>query len=673
MNPYLVCQFGKLTISNLIKECFGSDFSDIFSKPQLAYIYQYLRDLGACSVLLEREYLDKDYLEDFSRYYVKSFNNGGHKCARLHFFQAENVSHQMVDDVLSHGERSTNYKTIINSYLGFMVIRPLPRTFIGKTCIRHYPKINDPATKKVCLTRRYNVDLFGIQLSIDSVAFQEQDRVVSACATTAIWAALQATNWNNEKQIPSCSEITIRAINHAQDSNNSFPNKGLSTKQILRTLDIEGLRYHHENVAERTLEELRETVRIHIDSNIPLILCADVYDLASEDEPKNLGLHAVTIVGYSENSGGIYLHDDRLGPFTYAALETIKGKSGWALKRRDADGAWPAPAELLVPINLIVPTHKKVRISYGLPLHACRFIKAEWDNLISKIAADNGPEANAAREKLTLSFTLKLTQISTIRKRILNHEYEDPSNENLENKRSFLTGNYARWHWEGAFYLNGKPQFQVFFDATDIPQGNVVSGIFVENPIEAQRILKIFSQAAKLSESEIRNHGDETDFFLAFLRYFRRKINVGYPAYLDEKFGELRAPKYLKVEELDNGDIGENGSTVIFYESPKVRLSTFISGSETLIWAIGENGELLLGKEKEGAGHPSLTGFKPARIAGEIVSKNDDLFVVSSKSGRFSSDYKNPYGFLENAVEKIRAFFPKDANKICIEAKRVQK
>lgn len=671
MNPYLVCQFGKLTISNLIKECFGSEFSDIFAKPQLAYIYQYLLDLGAKSILLEREYLDKDYLEDYARYYVKSFNNGGHKCARLHFFQAEDVSHQFVDDVLSHGEASEKYKVMNDSYLGFMVVRPLPRTFIGKTCIRNYPRINYPDSKKICLTRSYAVDLFGIPLSVKSIAFQEQDGVVAACATTAIWTALHASRGNNEKQIPSCSEITIRAINHAQNSNNSFPNRGLSTKQILRTLDIEGLRYHHESVIDRSLEELRETVRIHIDSDIPLILCADVYDLNQEGDPKKLGLHAVAIVGYCHNSSGIYLHDDRLGPFAYAALETFNGIAGWALKRRNSDGTWPDPAELLVPVSLIVPTNKKVRIPYGLPLHACRFIKSEWDTLVAKIASDNGPRATESAENLNITFALKLTQISTIRKNVLSHVYEDPADENLEDKRSFLTGNYARWQWEGSFFLNGESQFKVYFDATDIPQGDVVSGIFKENPKNANRILNIFAKAARQPASEVRNNGDDTDFFLAFLRFYRRNINKGYPAYLDCKFGQLRAPKYLKEEEMDNGDIGSNDSVIVCYEASKQRLASIFSGSEKILWAIGEDGELLLGKEIRGAGHPSLTGFKPARIAGEIVLNDASLFVVSSKSGRYGTDYKSLYEFLGNAVDKIKTFFPEDASEIRIEEKRV--
>ena len=84
MFSFLVCEFGKLTISNLVKESFGSEFPEILSKQQVDYVYRYLNDLGAKSVVLEAEYIDRDYLDDFAKFYVKRFNGRGHKCARLH-------------------------------------------------------------------------------------------------------------------------------------------------------------------------------------------------------------------------------------------------------------------------------------------------------------------------------------------------------------------------------------------------------------------------------------------------------------------------------------------------------------------------------------------------------------------------------------------------------------
>lgn len=672
MSPYLVCEFGKSTISALIRECFGSEFSDVLSKPQLAYIFRYLKDIGAESVLLEREYLDKDYLEDYSRYYVKSFNNGGHKCARLHFFSLKDVNHQLIDGALEHGCRANNYDDLVSSYLGYMVVRPLPLTFIGKTCVKTYPTINQPKTEKVCLSRQYKVDLFGIPLTVDSVAFQEQDQVVAACATTAIWAALHATPWNNARHIPSCSEITTGAINYVQNSNNAFPNKGLSIKQILRALDVEGLRYYHEDVKKRKASELYETVRIHIDSGIPLILCADVFDydaIKKEKGKERLGLHAVTIVGYSANSKGIYLHDDRLGPFAYGTLEP----EGWALKRRNVDGQWLEAEELLAPVGLIIPTHKKIRIPYDQPTYACRFIASEWRKRISEgLTKLKGrkSEKEGLQKKADLQFELRLKEISTIRSHLINHSQRPTGKVWLEDKRKFLVGNYARWQWEAIFSQDNSPLFRLYFDATEIPQGNVISGIFIEKQKAAEHVLKYFIKLAMGASIKAKLDEEGSDFFLAFLRYLRKDKSEGWKGYLDKSYGQLRAPRYIKEVEIIDGDINANESRAIIYEKSRDPLGKFFGSDLKIIWAIGQEGELLLGNELSGVGHPTLTGFSPARIAGEIIKTTDGLFVINSKSGRYSRDYSNEKILLKNAVEKIRTAFPNDADNIFIEARK---
>ncbi|WWL44293.1 hypothetical protein V5O39_26275 [Pseudomonas parakoreensis] len=113
------------------------------------------------------------------------------------------------------------------------------------------------------------MNLFGIKLTIDSIAFQEQDKVVAACATTAIWTALHSSPGRSVKDIKSCSEITTAALNFVDGSSNGFPNKELTNKQIQRTLDIEGLRYHNNSLEESTPESFRESLVAHINSNLP--------------------------------------------------------------------------------------------------------------------------------------------------------------------------------------------------------------------------------------------------------------------------------------------------------------------------------------------------------------------------------------------------------------------
>ena len=58
--------------------------------------------------------------------------------------------------------------------------------------------------------------------------------------------------------------------------------------------------------------------------------------------------------------------------------------------------------------------------------------------------------------------------------------------EDLRDKKAaFLTASYARFQWVATFVCWGVPAFKVLFDATDIPQGDAVSGVYIENQLAA--------------------------------------------------------------------------------------------------------------------------------------------------------------------------------------------
>ncbi len=314
MTPYLICTFEKQTLSNLVKECFGSLFPHVYNKAQIDYIFRYLKDLKCKSVLLEPTYIDKDYLEDYNHYYIKGFNNKGFKTARLHFFSKE-INHKSIDELLRKNKNKALIGQLNNNYLGFMIVKPLPKTFIGKTCLRPYDSLIESSDKKALL-RKYKVDLFGIPLSVDSIAFQEQDMIVSAYSTTALWSALHASKHRDLATIPSCSEITINAINYIPGSKNSFPNSSLTNKQLLRAIDVEKFKHHLFKVDNSSAAEFHQLIEYHINSDIPIILRGTIYEIESEDKFVKKNDHAVTVLGYkSSQTNALYIHNDRQGPF----------------------------------------------------------------------------------------------------------------------------------------------------------------------------------------------------------------------------------------------------------------------------------------------------------------------------------------------------------------------
>ncbi len=689
MISYLVSSFEKQTITNLVRECFGYDFPDIFEKAQVDYIFNYLSNLPdgkkATSVLLEYNYVDKDYLEDFSRYYVKRFGNDGHKCARLHFFSRE-VDHRHITTILEGGEGANGQMVELNeAYLGFMVIKPLPRTFIGKTCLVVLPDAATYAKLKKRLAREYKVDLFGIPLSVRSIAFQEQDKVVAACATTAIWTALHSLPWRESRGIPSCSEITINALNHVEGSANSFPSKQLTHKQILRSLDVEGVRYHAESMEKPVVEEFLASVVAHVNSGLPMILTGEVFTRDESGKFEGQGGHAISIVGYKvdQDEQVLYVHDDRLGPFARAKLvqlenynltgtSDIKGLT-WALglQKMKSNLDWEEPHELIVPLSSIVPSDKKARLPFYYVYETCNLIVEEAKRELSAQLSGIEP--------LPLTYDIRLKDIASIRQEIIQHVADRVVNEDgstlqvdqagyvkwMNEKQKFLTTSYARLQWAAAFSYQGTPLFTVFIDASDIPQGNAVSAIYIQNIKLGELVLKGFRGKDPDKIEHSTGH-----FYQSFLRRLN-KVGDRRESHLDETYGTPRAPKKLRLTEFEGGSIKLNSTLETYYEprgDELLQVFQRFARKEVLnlIWAISLDGDLLIAEEHDGNGHPSITGFKPARIAGEI-KHIDEGFVppdsntwlyINSKSGRYSSDYFNTKDLLENAKKRFELYFP---------------
>ncbi|MBF4279542.1 hypothetical protein EAY27_20795, partial [Vibrio anguillarum] len=94
---------------------------------------------------------------------------------------------------------------------------------------------------------------------------------------------------------------------------------------------------------------------------------------------------------------------------------------------------------------------------------------------------EHGKEAiSSYRNKLTYEVTL--SEISDIRQSLFSQRFIDKDAELLrKDKIKFLTGSYARYQWVASFSFESQPIFNILFDATDIPQGNAVSALFVHN------------------------------------------------------------------------------------------------------------------------------------------------------------------------------------------------
>ena len=694
MTPYLVSKFQKATLSALIRESFDADFADIFSKPQVSYLFKYLKELKAEGVLLEPDYIDREFLEDFSNYYVKRFGNDGYVCSRLHFFKCP-ISHNDMDELLlGRPDAKLTAEYLQENYLGFIVVKPLTKTFVGKTCLRVVgePNLGPGVRKKIA--RRYDVSLFGIDLYVDSIAFQEQDKVVAACATTAVWTALHGFPGRDVRSVTSCSQITTTALDLEDSSGNGFPNLELSNEQIQRALDAEGLRYHTTQLRERSSDWFADYVAAHVDSNLPIILTGMVYGLNRAPERKldvvARGGHAITLLGYDFRDGvrSIYMHDDRLGPYARAQIISLKKLLGkdtppgmadtWviAISRRSDTGVWEKKAhEFLLPEVSVALAAKKARLAYTYAHTTAQRINVEVDKWMSTLShvlgIDNQPT----------SHTIQLVTVSEARQGVLAFDASSQLGSSLvageyrlevtetilerweQDKIKFLTSHIARWQWQIDFLWGDHRTFRILLDATDIPSGNAVSGVFIFNLIYGRITLGAFKEImTKLDPPE------QPHFYNAFLRSLKRHAD-DYAGNLQKKYGALRAPNYLKDDEVSDTGEGKNRTTKSFYDPSEKRLRSMFSAISkdryrNLIWAIGKDGILYVAEDITKPvvlGHPSMTGLQPARIAGEMWCEFDGkkhIWHVNSESGRYSRDYSTPSVYLENAIRKISSIFP---------------
>ncbi|MBL6735210.1 MAG: hypothetical protein ISP86_04965, partial [Shewanellaceae bacterium] len=101
---FLCSGFSDKTISALISHFLEEDIVDVFEKKQIQYIYNYLQDLNCQYILLEPEFFDDLYLEDYQNSAIKYLDNKNICCARLHFFSKQDddfeISHQTISDYL---------------------------------------------------------------------------------------------------------------------------------------------------------------------------------------------------------------------------------------------------------------------------------------------------------------------------------------------------------------------------------------------------------------------------------------------------------------------------------------------------------------------------------------------------------------------------------------------
>ena len=381
---------------------------------QLQYIYDYVGQLGCKTIILEPHYIDRHYIEDHSVLYSRNFTSPENYCRRLHFFStSETELKSEINKLLSEARRNSiaEYKKACadlsaRSYLGFCVIKPLDGTPVGRTVLRGNEGVSVPLQAAYPSTRFYTAHLAGCELRVKGLAFQQQDVGVSACATTALWSSLQQTREFEEIRPATPAQITSTASQYLLPDGKPIPSEGLSVEQMCQATQSLG-------VPPNLIRVLNgfENARAHLHS-ATLSGFAPVIIMQHKDKPQRR--HAVTVTGvqidpnydpYGDPSGlidrdlsaqlrGIYIHDDRIGP--YVEAEIFSGQTSAATVIGQSlflrfDSRVESRQEWLVT-HLLIPMHAKIRLSFAGIRRIAHLIIRECGIQLRHLVAASKPE-----------------------------------------------------------------------------------------------------------------------------------------------------------------------------------------------------------------------------------------------------------------------------------------
>jgi len=484
-----VFDYSKARLIEILSGVSDARKEEVENKSHTNYFDGYLTHHQAKTIVTEYEYVDKDYLEDYAAYYVRSFHQYNRLCCRVHFFsQAFKEDH--LQQLLKGKYTELTPDSAQNNYLGFIVVKPLPKTIIGRTCLKIY---HAEGQRFFPIIRKYKANLFGIGLTVDSVAYQEQDSTVAACASSAIWSVFHCTGILFQHSIHSPVEITKAATVHFPYANRHFPNKGLTPEQMAHAIRNVGLEPFL--MSSKSFDSLTSNVYGYLKGKIPLIFGLQLHETKGGISKKVIGNHAVAVTGY--NLGGkpqpvkntdfylkssridkLYVHDDQVGAFARMNIDNKTVNNAFSLSS-DFNGQ---PDVRATPDILIAPLYHKIRIPY---------------NEILKIiyTLDFYIKDTAKKNELPLpqfEWNIFLSDISDFKSSIYQ---TTPLNEDY--KHEILTTQLPRYLWRAICEVDNAAKIEFLFDATDIEQGKVFHR-YIEYEPSVSHIFKTVASGAKV-------------------------------------------------------------------------------------------------------------------------------------------------------------------------------
>ncbi|WP_223788388.1 hypothetical protein [Marinicella meishanensis] len=316
-----VCEFSSELFVRILRNILGDEntnLNQLYNNIQINYLIGYLEREKARTVIVESEYIDRHFLEDYANYHVRSFSDLGKMCTRIHFFDKNALIDSSSNEIFFRidfinflrglSDKITN-SSFKEGYLGFVVIKPLLNSIVGRTCLRVYKSdktAKDASNKKLNVKRNFlvtipiKVNLFGKELVIKkSLPFQEQDTAIAACASSALWSFFYGVKATSRTQAPSPSEITKLAESKGHVGEYRLTGAhGLTPYLIQNAIKAFDLTYEEFRVSE-SIQILKSIVYGYQSrKREPVLLGVDVLKKDKNSNWDYSAGHLITLTGY---------------------------------------------------------------------------------------------------------------------------------------------------------------------------------------------------------------------------------------------------------------------------------------------------------------------------------------------------------------------------------------
>jgi hypothetical protein len=286
-------------------------------------------------VLIEHNYIDKDYRSTYYHFYSKKGQFYRTDCVRLHFFDGT-VSFDNVGLTLKWpGDRLEDH------YFGYMVLRPIGVRTIGRSVFSPDVRSGVKGGAQI-VTARHKVHILGHKISVEGFPAMDQHIDISVCAHAACWSVLRHYS---ERYSTSREYLTHDITMMAQqfDPGGLVPSKGLEISSAERVFQAAGT--YPYLIATRNKDPAKDPafyrqLVAYVQSGFPLFAAMHKHG------------HAIAVIGYEwdptpklASNGLLYawdlvnsliVVDDKYLPYLSVPLATPSLISGYSVQDIDS-------------------------------------------------------------------------------------------------------------------------------------------------------------------------------------------------------------------------------------------------------------------------------------------------------------------------------------------------